>query len=87
MLNARLCICDALWNRYENKVCNVPITSDLFNLTGNGHKSSKLYLEEQKRIEEGKLKRNNEKKEKIRTGAEVEIVKKENFHWRYRKKN
>ena len=83
MLNVRFKICDALWNRYENEVCNAPITSDLMNLAHNALKSYKFYLE-QKIIEEEKLKIDNEKKEKNkkRTVAEVKIIIKESFLWR-----
>ena len=83
MLNGRLRFCDALWNRYENKVCNVSITSDLITLARITRKSYKLYLE-QKIIKEEKLKMDNEKKEKNkkRTGAEVKITRKESILWR-----
>ena len=57
------------------------------NLAHNTRKSFKLYLE-QKRIEEEKLKMDNEKKEKNkkRTGAEVEIIRKESFFGKYGEK-
>lgn len=73
MLNARLWICDALRNRYENKVCNVPITTALMNLARNAHRSYKLYLEEQKKIQEEKTKKNNEEKEKVRKEQELRL--------------
>ena len=44
ILNERLWICDALQNKYKNKICCVPITIDLMNLTCNAHKSYKLYF-------------------------------------------
>ena len=45
MLNARFWICDTLQKKYENKVSNVTITSDLMNLARKACKSYKLYLE------------------------------------------
>ena len=45
MLNIRFRICDALRNKYENKVCNIPIATDLMNLARNACKSYKLHLE------------------------------------------
>ena len=61
MSNARFQICDTLQKRYENKVSNVPIESDLTNLARKACKLYKLYLE-QKRIGEKKFKKDNKKK-------------------------